>query len=83
MSYTMKTKDFISSPLNDQQLMMLRLFKQPLPEKDYEQVRRLIVKLLAGKIDEEMLRLEDEKGWTKETYEKWGKEHLRTAYKNK
>lgn len=70
-----------SAPLNEQQLMMLKLFKQPMPEKDYNKIKRLIVKVLSKNIDEEMENLEKEKGWTQDTYEKWGKEHLRTPYK--
>jgi hypothetical protein len=38
--------------------------------------------MLAENVDEEMEKLEEEKGWTQETYEQWGKEHLRTPYKN-
>lgn len=38
--------------LNGQQLMMLRLLKNPLPEKDFQQIRRLAVKLLSQHLDE-------------------------------
>jgi hypothetical protein len=61
--------------------MMLKLFKEPMPEEDYNKIKRLIVKILAKKVDEEMENLEKEKGWTKDTYEQWGNEHLRTPYK--
>ncbi len=44
--------EYMSSPLNDQQMMMLRLLKNPLPEEDFIQMRRLAVKLLAKQIDE-------------------------------
>lgn len=67
--------------LNEQQLEMLRLFQNPLPEPDFQEVKRFVVKILARNIDEEMERLEKEKGWTKETYEQWGKEHIRSPYK--
>jgi hypothetical protein len=49
-------------------------------ESDYIEIKRFIVKKLSKNIDEEMERLEKEKGWTQETYEQWGKEHLRTPY---
>lgn len=49
-------------------------------ESGYTEIRRFIVKKLAENIDGEMERLEKEKGWTQETYEQWGKEHLRTPY---
>ena len=67
--------------LNQQQLDMLRLFQSPMPEQDYNEIKRFVVKTLAKNIDDEMERLEKEKGWTQETYEQWGKEHMRTPYK--
>lgn len=66
--------------LNQQQQDMLRLFKSPMPEPDYDEIKRFIVKMLAKNIDDEMERLEKEKGWTQETYEQWGREHIRTPY---
>ncbi len=74
-------EDLQNIKLNEQQLQMLQLFKDPMPEEDFLQMKRLAVQLLAKKVDEEMERLEKEKGWTQETYEQWGKEHMRTPYK--
>ncbi len=71
-----------NSRLNMQQLEMLRLFEHPMPEKIYDEIKRFVVKMLAENVDMEMERLEKEKGWTEETYEQWGKEHLRTRRKN-
>lgn len=67
--------------LNSQQQDMLRLFETPMSEQDFNEVKRFVVKTLAKNIDDEMQRLEKEKGWTQETYENWGKEHMRTPYK--
>lgn len=36
---------------------------------------------LVRRIDDEMERLEEENGWTAETYEQWSQEHMRTSYK--
>ena len=66
--------------LNQQQQDMLRLLKSPMPEHDFNEIKRFVVKMLAKNIDDEMERLEKEKGWTEETYEQWGKEHMRTPY---
>jgi hypothetical protein len=66
--------------LNEQQQEMLRLFKKPMAESDYIEVKRFIVKMLSKNIDDEMESLAKEKGWNEETYEQWGKEHLRTPY---
>ena len=60
---------------------MLRLFEHPMPDKAYDEIKRFVVKILTEKVDVEMERLEKEKGWTPDTYEQWGKEHLRTPYK--
>ena len=68
--------------LNEQQLQMLNTFKNPFPEDDFAEIKKLIVKLLAKRIDDEMEKLEKEKGWTQETYEQWGNEHFRTPYKD-
>ncbi len=67
--------------LNEQQMDMLRLFKNPMRQQDYNEIRSLAVKLLAQNIDEEMDDLEKRKEWNQDTYEQWGKEHLRTPYK--
>lgn len=67
--------------LNEQQLEMLRLFKKPMVKQDYDEIKRLIVQVLARNVDNEMDKLENEKGWTGDTYEQWGKEHLRSSYK--
>ena len=68
----------INPRLNEQQIDMLRLFKNPMRQQDYNEMRNLAVKLLAQNIDEEMDELEKQKGWNQDTYEQWGKEHLRT-----
>lgn len=60
---------------------MLHLFKDPMPVEDFLQMKSLAVQLPAKKVDEEMERLEKEKGGTQETYEQWGKEQMRTPYK--
>lgn len=60
---------------------MLCLLQNPLSEQDFNDIKRFVVKIFARNIDEEMERLEKEKGWTAETYEQWGKEHIRSPYK--
>jgi hypothetical protein len=67
--------------LNQQQLDMLRLFQSPMNEHDYNEIKRFVVKTLAKNIDDEMESMEKEKGWTQETYEQWGREHMRIPYK--
>lgn len=45
---------------------------EPDPSRSVEEIMR--------EIDAEMDRLEQENGWTTETYEQWAREHLRTPY---
>jgi hypothetical protein len=74
-----KIADKNSPALNEQQLQMLKLFKKPMANEDYHQIRRFIVSILAKNIDDEMTDLEATNNWTSETYEQWGQEHLRTT----
>ncbi len=64
--------------LNEQQVLMLRLLKKPLPEEDFIQMRRLAVQLLAKQIENITDQWELENNITEETYEKLIKEHFRT-----
>lgn len=75
-SYTSKKQ----SSLNNQQLQMLKIFKTPMSNEDFTEVKRFIVRILAKNIDTEMTILEEENNWNADTYEQWGKEHLRTPY---
>lgn len=67
--------------LNEQQLDMIRLFKKPMPQDDFQQMRKLAVQLLSKQLDEVMDNWEKENNITEDTYEKWSKEHRRTSYK--
>ena len=76
---TMETQELISEPLNKQQLLMLRLFKRPMPEDSFEQIRKLAVKLLASQLDEKIDDWEKENGITEEYYEQQLKQHFRSS----
>jgi hypothetical protein len=78
----MAAQEYFSSPLNDQQVMMLRLLKTPLPEEDFVQMRRLAVTLLAKQLDENIDKWELENEITEETYEKLSKVQFRTPSKS-
>ena len=73
----MSVKLEIPASLNEQQVMMLRLLKDPLPEADFQQVRRLAVKLLARKLDEVTEDWEKKNHITDKTYDKLSKGHFR------
>ncbi|WP_257666689.1 hypothetical protein [Parapedobacter tibetensis] len=69
----------INSPLNEQQLMMLRLFKKPLPDADFQELRRLAVKLLSKQLDETVEDWETEKGIDSAYYDELSKGHFRKS----
>lgn len=68
----------ISNHLNEQQVLMLRLLKNPLPEKDFLQMRKLAVKLLSKKLDETVGDWEQKNDIKPEYYEKLSKGHFRS-----
>ncbi len=68
----------ISGHLNEQQVMMLRLLKNPLPEKDFLQMRRLAVKLLSKKLDQVIEAWEEKENIKDDTYEELSKGHFRS-----
>jgi hypothetical protein len=68
--------------LNEQQVLMLRLLKKPLPEEDFKQMQRLAVKLLAKQLDESIDHLEQEKNITQANYDALGNNHFRKTVKD-
>ena len=75
----MLASENISGSLNDQQMLMLRLLKNPLPEEDFVQMRRLAVKLLSKRMDNALDNWEVENDITEEKYEKMSKDHFRSS----
>lgn len=75
----METNELISGSLNEQQLMMLRLLKNPMSEGDFIQIRRLAVKLLSKQVDETIEDWEAKNNITEESYEKLSKKHFRSS----
>lgn len=69
--------------LNEQQLQMLRLFKEPMAEEDYKLIKKEILFLKAKKIDSALEQWEKENNILAEDYERWSKEHFRIPYNHK
>ena len=78
----MSSSEHLSNPLNDQQVIMLRLLKKPLPEEDFIQMRRLAVKLLAKHLDESIEKWELDNDISEATYDKLSKGHFRSPSSN-
>jgi hypothetical protein len=77
----MEAKELTPGQLNEQQLLMLRLFKKPLPEASFVRIRQLAVELLAKQLDETIEEWEVQSGITAEDYEKLSKQHFRSTLK--
>ncbi|MFT4093359.1 MAG: hypothetical protein QM640_06945 [Niabella sp.] len=60
--------------LNEQQVLMLRFLKKPLPDEDFVQMRRLAMQLLAKRIEAVTDKWEIENNITEETYDKLSKD---------
>jgi len=67
--------------LNEQQLDMLRLLRNPLPMEYFEQLRKLAVQLLGKQLDEAIDKWEAVNDISQTDYEKLSKGHFRTPYK--
>ncbi len=74
----METKELIPDSLNEQQLLMLRLLKKPLPDDSFRQIRQLAVKLLAKQLDETIEQWEAKNDITSDYYDKLSKQHFRS-----
>ena len=61
---------------------MLRLFKNPMKEENFLQMRRLAAQLLAKRLDTVMDNWEVKNNVTEETYEEQSRRHFRTSNKN-
>jgi hypothetical protein len=78
----MEAKELIPDSLNEQQLLMLRLLKKPLPDDAFLQIRQLAVKLLARQLDETVDQWEAENNITEEYYTELSKRHFRSNATN-
>jgi hypothetical protein len=77
----MEAKKLTPEHLNEQQLLMLRLLKKPLPEASFVRIRQLAVELLAKQMDETIEEWEIHNGITEKDYEQLGKQHFRSTFK--
>jgi hypothetical protein len=75
----MGAKELTSDSLNEQQVLMLRLLKKPLPAADFAQIRQLAVKLLSRQLDETVEDWENKQTITEQSYEQLSKEHFRST----
>lgn len=77
----MEANEVLTGSLNEQQILMLRLLRNPLPEPSFIQIRQLAVKLLAAQLDEVVDDWEAQNNVTEEYYEDLSKQHFRSTFK--
>ena len=74
--------EMLSSPLNETQLEILKLFSRELSDTDLLSLKRLIVRFLADKATQLADDVVEQKGWTSEDLDNLAHSHLRTPYKH-
>ena len=77
----MEAKALTPDSLNEQQLLMLRLLKKPLPEASFTRIRQLAVELLAKQLEENVEKWENENGITEKYYDELSQQHFRSSIK--
>ncbi len=78
----MIANETIPAVLNEQQVMMLRLLRKPLPEEDFKKMQRLAVQLLSSQLDERIGNWEEEGNINTESYDALLNTHFRKASNN-
>lgn len=60
----------ISTPLNDVQLMLLRLFSRPMTKSDMEAIRTMLLEYYETLLQQELEGVIQEKGITREDFDR-------------
>lgn len=62
------------------QLELVKTFSRPVSDDQVREIRQLLADYFARKVDEEVDRLFEERGYDEQTIEGWLHEHMRTPY---
>lgn len=73
----------LQTPLNDAQVEILQLFSEGLTNEQLQELRDLLIEFRFRLLDEQILKVAEEKNLTYSKIEKLSKEHHRTTYKSK
>ena len=65
----MNAQTITAQPLNDVQLMLLRLFSRPMPDKDLEAIREMLLNYYETALHEEVELVIEKKGITKADFD--------------
>lgn len=66
----MQAESPIQTPLNDVQLMLLRLFSRPMSKSDTEAIRNMLLDYYDALLQQEVNKAIDEKGIQREDFER-------------
>lgn len=65
----MTTQMSATQPLNEVQLMLLRLFSRPMPDYDVEAIREMLLTYYEAALQKEVERVIDQKGITRADFD--------------
>lgn len=71
----------LNYPLSNAQLEMLKLFASGATDEELIDIKRLIVRYYAKKLEEKTTKVWEDKNWTDEDMDRLLNTHMRTPYK--
>ena len=74
----MVTQISVAQPLNDVQLMLLRLFSRPMPEHDLEAIREMLLTYYETALQKEVERVIEQKNITRTDFDRVLNQQQRT-----
>lgn len=74
----MQAESSIQTPLNDVQLMLLRLFSHPMSKSDTEAIRKMLLNYYETLLQQEVDKVIEEKGIQREDFERLLNQDCRT-----
>jgi hypothetical protein len=74
----MSTQISVAQPLNEVQLMLLRLFSRPMPEHDLEAIREMLLSYYETALQKEVERVIQEKNITRADFDRVLNQQQRT-----
>ena len=69
----------IQTPLNKAQLEILQLFSREVSNEDMLEIKRMITRYFAKKVNTLADEVWEEKGWTQDDMERLSQTHMRTS----
>jgi hypothetical protein len=68
-------------PLTNLQLELLKFFSLELNEDEMDKLRKLLLDIIVERLDTEVDKVWEERGYTEETVNEWLHTHMRTPYR--